>query len=431
MARRSQIEGGIGVGARRVALAMGAIVAGAGLCGAERPQSESTARTVRLLDVSDLVIETSRPVSAPRRGFAPEQATGRPDVKQAGDNGAAWASQTPDGQREWLLCEYAAPIQARAIMVYETFNPGALIRVSAFNAAGDEIVAWEGEDPTPRTRPRGISVIPVKLDFPIQRIRLTIDSPAVPGWNEIDAVSIEDAGGTIHWAQQAEASSTFGAGSRGVQPANSKRAYSPDQVVGAPDTPRPGDQGTAWASASPDGQPEWLVCEYKNPNVPAEIVVYENNAPGAITRISTFDDAGKESTVWQGVDPTPRDQPWGVSVFPVSVKAPIRKLKLYINSHEFPGYNEIDAVGLRSISGDVEWASSAEASSVFGAGAPAMPGPQGMMPAPKPGEKTVQDLQKEIEGLRKQVDELQKLRQELKEIRDVLKDKAKPASDKP
>jgi hypothetical protein len=427
MARFVRRESRIGVGTGRGALAMlGLLVIGACLCGAERPKSRPVERRRRVIDVSDLVIDSPfQSTRAAKRSFGPEQATGRPDVRQAGDNGAAWASQTPDGQREWLLCDFAAPIQARAIMVYESFNPGALVRVSAFNAAGDEVIAWEGEDPTPRNRQRGISVIPIKLDFPVQRVRLVIDSPAVPGWNEIDAVGIEDLGGTIQWASQAEASSTFGAAFRGGQPANSKRPYSSEQAVGAPDTPRPGDQGSAWAPATPDNQPEWLVCEYKNPQMPAEVVVYENNAPGAITRISVLDAAGKESTIWEGSDPTPRDQPWGVSVFPVKVDAPVHKLKLYINSQEVPGYNEIDAVGLRGASGEVEWASAAEASSVFGAGPTSMSAPAAMMQAPGIGDTRIQDLKKEIQGLRQQIEELQQLRQELKDLKELLKEKSK------
>src|SRR5262249_1509989 len=291
---------------------------------------------------------------------------GPPDVRQAGDNSQAWASQTPDGQKEWLICEYGEPLEVRAVIVYETFNPGALVQVSAFNAEGDEIVAWEGNDPTPRGKPKGISVIPVKLDFPVTRIRLSIDSPAVPGWNEIDAVAIEDRDGNTHWAVRAEASSTYGSPAGFDPGTNTKPSYSPAQVTGEPDTPRPGDQGSAWASATPAGQPEWPICEFKTAKSPIEIVVYENNAPGAISKIGVFKDDDTEVTAWEGTDPTPRDQPWGVSVFPVTLEFPFKKLKLYINSQEVPGYNEVDAVGLRGAGSETEWASAAQASSAYG-----------------------------------------------------------------
>jgi len=111
-------------------------------------------------------------------------------------------------------------------------------------------------------------------------------------------------------------------------------------------------------------------------------------------------------------------------VFPVSVRAPIRKVKLSINSHEVPGYNEVDAVGLREANGDVEWTAVAEASSVFGVGNMAMASQPAMMPAPR-GDKIFEDLQKELQDLRKQVEELQKLRQELKDLQRSLKDNPK------
>ncbi len=43
------------------------------------------------------------------------------------------------------------------------------------------------------------------------------------------------------------------------------RAWGPEQATGAPNTATAGDQQTAWASRTQDGQPEWLVLEYDHP----------------------------------------------------------------------------------------------------------------------------------------------------------------------
>jgi hypothetical protein len=430
MARVTQAGRRAGIGKIAAGVAAAGLLAGALVRAADAPphgakrKKEPAAAALQQLVLRERVRVLSLPPTgaAAKRGFSPEQAEGPPDVRQAGDNPMAWASQTPDGQKEWLLCGYSDPVVIRAVIVHESYNPGGLVRVSAFNPAGDEVVAWEGEDPTPRGKPKGISVIPVKLDFPVAKIRLSIDSPAVPGWNEIDAVGLEDSDGNTHWASHAEASSSFGAPGGFSSPVNSKPSYSPAQAAGEPDTPRPGDQGTAWASATPDSQPEWLVCEYTTAHLPAEIVVYENNAPGAISKIGVFTAGGTEVTVWEGTDPTPRDQPWGVSVFPVKVDFPFQKLKLYINSQEVPGYNEIDAVGLRAANGDTVWASEAEASSIYGAGVMYN---QGMMMDPIIPAGELKNLQKELQELRREVEELRKLRDELKELKSLLKDGAK------
>jgi hypothetical protein len=42
------------------------------------------------------------------------------------------------------------------------------------------------------------------------QIKIYLDSPAVPGWNEIDAVALVDAQGKRHWARRAAASSSYG-----------------------------------------------------------------------------------------------------------------------------------------------------------------------------------------------------------------------------
>jgi hypothetical protein len=144
-----------------------------------------------------------------KRNWGPEQATGPPDTKEAGDRPTAWASQTPDGQDEWLLLEYATPVVPKAVVVHETFNPGAVYRVTAFRLDGKEVEVWKGKDPTPTDKDQGVSVIPVKTKFKTNRIVIYLNSTKVAGWNEIDAVGLRDARGKTQWAVAADASSTY------------------------------------------------------------------------------------------------------------------------------------------------------------------------------------------------------------------------------
>lgn len=144
-----------------------------------------------------------------KRPWGPEQATGPPDTDEAGDIQTAWASLTPDGQDEWLLCEYAEPIVPNAVLIYETFNPGAVNKVSVFKLDGTEVEVWKGKDPTPPDSGKGVSVIPIKVDFKVNRIKIYIGSIEVPGWNEIDAVGLREKGDKTLWATAVEASSTY------------------------------------------------------------------------------------------------------------------------------------------------------------------------------------------------------------------------------
>jgi hypothetical protein len=155
----------------------------------------------------------------PKRGWGPEQATGEPDTNMAGDIVTAWASQTPDGDDEWLTLEYAEPIVPTAVLVYETYNPGALVRVTAFRLDGEEVEIWKGQDPTTPDNEMGVSEIPVKVKFKTNRVKLYIDSKNVPGWNEIDAVGLREKDQKVSWAVSADASSTYAPPFDAVPPA--------------------------------------------------------------------------------------------------------------------------------------------------------------------------------------------------------------------
>jgi hypothetical protein len=144
----------------------------------------------------------------PKRAWGPEQVTGPPDTQEAGDQQTAWASRTPDAEDEWLMLEYAEPIQAKEIRVHETYNPGAVTRATAFKLDGTEVEVWKGKDPS-AGKDIGVSVLPFKGTFKTNRIKLYIESTKVPGWNEIDAVGLKDAKGKIFWAVNAAASSTY------------------------------------------------------------------------------------------------------------------------------------------------------------------------------------------------------------------------------
>jgi hypothetical protein len=138
------------------------------------------------------------------------------------------------------------------------------------------------------------------------------------------------------------------------------------QATGPPNTPIPGDQPTAWASLGADDQAEWLVLEFEAAVVPNAILVHENCAPGAVVKASHYPRFGREQTLWEGADPTLVGSGGGVSRLPVTSDVSTSRIKIYIDSQNVPGWNEIDAVGL--VYGDnnqVIWAKSATASSSY------------------------------------------------------------------
>lgn len=163
-----------------------------------------------------------------------EQVLGPPDTSGYGDIPSAWASLTPDGQREWLLLEFPQAVVPQAIEVYETYNPGAIDQVSVWDSAGKEVVAWSGTDPLPRSARKGASIIPINIRFKTRKIKIQLDSVNVPGWNEIDAVGLRGRDGTIQWASAGKASSSFGSARRMLLSATGARLVFPQGSVGGP-----------------------------------------------------------------------------------------------------------------------------------------------------------------------------------------------------
>lgn len=121
-------------------------------------------------------------------GFSANQATGAPNVDAYGDNGAAWTSKTPDGGIEWLDLKYPKPVHATEVRVRESCGSGAVIKIEVYDEQGTAHAVWQGNDPTKELNYL-IAKFP-KTAFKVERVKVTLATNVVPGWNEIDAVQL-------------------------------------------------------------------------------------------------------------------------------------------------------------------------------------------------------------------------------------------------
>lgn len=122
-------------------------------------------------------------------GWSARQSTGKPDTMQGGDIQTAWATKRPDDGTEWLELTYREAVHPTLVRVRETYNPGAVTKVEARDTTGRWHTLWEGKDAT--------KACPGWLETPIARptwtcrvIKVTLNTAAVRGWNEIDAVEL-------------------------------------------------------------------------------------------------------------------------------------------------------------------------------------------------------------------------------------------------
>jgi hypothetical protein len=124
--------------------------------------------------------------------YGAREATGEPNVNGYGDRPEAWASKTEDGSEEWLRLTFATPVRASAVRVRQNFNPGAIVKVEAFAADGRSAIVWSGHDVTAYPKSQTVWFVATfdPPPFPVQAIKLTLDSVTAKGWNEIDAVQL-------------------------------------------------------------------------------------------------------------------------------------------------------------------------------------------------------------------------------------------------
>jgi hypothetical protein len=120
--------------------------------------------------------------------WSPNQATGAPNVDKYADDGKAWTSKTPDAGIEWLDLKYPKPVHANEIRVRESCGSGAVIKIELFDEGGLAHTVWAGNDPT--TDLNYLMVKFPKTAYKADRVKVTLATNVVPGWNEIDAVQL-------------------------------------------------------------------------------------------------------------------------------------------------------------------------------------------------------------------------------------------------
>lgn len=120
--------------------------------------------------------------------WSANQATGAPNVDKYGDDGKAWTSKTQDAGIEWLDLKYPKAVHATEVRVRESCGSGAVIKIELFDEGGLAHTVWAGNDPT--TELNYLMVKFPKTSFKADRVKITLATNVIPGWNEIDAVQL-------------------------------------------------------------------------------------------------------------------------------------------------------------------------------------------------------------------------------------------------
>jgi hypothetical protein len=77
-------------------------------------------------------------------------------------------------------------VHAEEVLIRESCGSGAVIKVEVFDEQGAAHTVWVGNDPT--TDRNYLILKTPKTAFKTDRVKITLATNVVSGWNEIDAV---------------------------------------------------------------------------------------------------------------------------------------------------------------------------------------------------------------------------------------------------
>lgn len=301
---------------------------------------------------ADKVIEFSSQYGT--ESWSTEKVLGEPDTyPNYGDYTTTWAPSSKNSGTEFIEVGFPQATRASGIRIYETYNPGAITEILARDENGKLNSLWNG---VPESK--GTEAVILEYDFnvtyKIASIRIIMDTSAVAGWNEIDAIGIipapEDLEYTTKkviitpveegkelWAVEvADFSSQYGS-----------ESWSAEKALGEHDVyPEYGDYTRTWTPSSKNAGDEFIEVKFSEIHQAIGFKIYETYNPGAISRVLARDENGQLHILWEG-RAEPKETESTIFSFGFE-KTPFRvvSLRIELKTDKVPGWNEIDAIAL-------------------------------------------------------------------------------------
>ena len=114
-------------------------------------------------------------------------------LPQIGDSFSAWSPSGADTYaEEYIKVGFDKPIKIRQVCIGENLNPGAVVRVLAYDSTDKEYLIHENKEDGPTIKGRMWNVIIPQTEFTVYAIKIVLVPAKVPGYNQIDAIGISE-----------------------------------------------------------------------------------------------------------------------------------------------------------------------------------------------------------------------------------------------
>lgn len=126
--------------------------------------------------------------------FSPERVQGAPDPAAAGQESKnAWSPAKDDAKKEFIEVKFAKSLPCEQVVVVENFNPGSVTKIELVDTKGGKHTVYTNETPGPLPDSwRVLSVKFTRASYRTVGVVVTMNTAAVPGLQQIDAIGIAD-----------------------------------------------------------------------------------------------------------------------------------------------------------------------------------------------------------------------------------------------
>jgi hypothetical protein len=260
-----------------------------------------------------------------------------PDVPAYGNDPRAWAAGQRDGSTEYVTLGFPAPMFATGVTVRETWGNGFVYQVDVVDLADQLHTVWTGTDPSAPGAPADFQLAWTQTTFPVQGVRVYVDTDATTDWEEIDAVRLHGLPApTGEWASHVIDFTSQWAGT----------IFSAGQAVGEPDVPTYGNDARAWAASSRDGTLEYVTLGVFTPLYSTGVLVRETYGAGFVYQVDLVDTDDVLHTIWTGTDPSPEGSLAHFQLTWPETAYLVKGVRVHIDTDATTTWEELDAVRL-------------------------------------------------------------------------------------
>ena len=124
--------------------------------------------------------------------YSARQALLKPNVlPSGGDNPNAWRPYRP-GTEEFIKVEFELPMPIEQIAIGETYNPGAISKVYAYDPDDNEHLVFEQQAGPVREQWRLFRIFIDRTDFNVQALKVVLNGASIDGFSDIDCIGVSN-----------------------------------------------------------------------------------------------------------------------------------------------------------------------------------------------------------------------------------------------